>query len=88
LTLVRAALEALTNARKHAAGAAVTVELLFGPGEVQVTVVNATTGPSAIAHTGSGYGLQGMRERLELVGGSLDAGPDGAAWRLRAVVPA
>jgi signal transduction histidine kinase len=45
-------------------------------------------GASPLASTGGGYGLRGMRERVELVGGSLDAGPYGGGWRVRAEVPA
>ncbi|MFC0506721.1 sensor histidine kinase [Micromonospora costi] len=40
------------------------------------------------AETGSGHGLTGMRERVELLGGTLVAGPDGPGWRLRTVLPA
>lgn len=88
LALVRVAQEALTNARKHAAGAAVSVHLRFGDNCVELVVDNVATAPSALAKTGAGYGLQGMRERIELVGGSLDAGPGEGGWRVRAVVPA
>jgi len=88
LALVRVAQEALTNARKHAAGADVVVELRFVPGSVELTVDSAATTPSALATTGGGYGLQGMKERLELVGGSLTAGPHDEGWRVHAVVPA
>lgn len=87
LALVRAAQEALTNARKHAAGAAVCVELRFADDLVELTVDNTSAGPSALAGTGAGYGLQGMRERVELVGGALTAGPHKDGWRVHAVVP-
>jgi signal transduction histidine kinase len=88
LALVRVAQEALTNARKHAAGAVVGVELLFAADSVELTVANIAGVPSGLASTGAGYGLQGMRERIELVGGSLTAGPHDGGWRVRAVVPA
>jgi signal transduction histidine kinase len=88
LALYRAAQEALTNARKHAAGAVVGVELLFAADSVELTVANSAGVPSGLASTGAGYGLQGMRERIELVGGSLTAGPHDGGWRVRAVVPA
>ena len=87
LALVRAAQEAVTNARKHAAGAAVTVTLSFGTTSTELTVDNELTTPSQLAATGAGYGLQGMRERLELVGGTLAAGAVGTTWRVHAHVP-
>jgi signal transduction histidine kinase len=88
LALVRVAQEAVTNARKHAAGQAVTVELVFAEQTVELTVDNAS-GEAALplAASGSGYGLQGMRERIELVGGALHAAPRGKGWRVHATVP-
>lgn len=88
LALVRVAQEAVTNARKHADGAAVTITLTFGDTDVDLVVDNEPASPSALAATGAGYGLQGMRERIELVGGSLSAGPADSGWRVRAGVPA
>jgi signal transduction histidine kinase len=88
LALVRVAQEAVTNARKHADGAAVTITLTFGDTDVDLVVDNEPAAPSALAATGAGYGLQGMRERIELVGGSLSAGPADSGWRVRAGVPA
>lgn len=88
LALVRVAQEAVTNARKHAAGAAVSVTLAFTDSRTELTVDNAVAAPSPLADTGAGYGLQGMRERVELVGGTLAAGPCERGWRVRADVPA
>ena len=88
LALVRVAQEAVTNARKHAAGAAVTITLAFHEQSAEVTVENEQTEASSLAATGAGYGLQGMRERIELVGGSLSAGPIGNCWRVHAEAPA
>lgn len=87
VAVVRVAQEALTNARKHAEGAAVTVELRFADNCVELTVDSNGAGASVLAGTGAGYGLQGMRERIELVGGSLTAGPHDGGWRVHAVVP-
>ena len=72
--------EALTNARRHAgARASVEVDLVIGElDEVQVVVVNdgGTVPRVAIPASGcSGFGLIGMRERVEASGGSLEAGP-------------
>jgi len=80
--------EALTNARKHAPGGAVTGSLRGGAGAaVTVTVANGPGTEAAMDLPGSGAGLVGLAERLRLVGGSLASGPDGRGWRLEAVVP-
>jgi signal transduction histidine kinase len=71
----RVAQEALTNAMKHAPGAALDIRVALADRELTITVRNDTVAEaSAIAHTGSGLGLAGMRERLAGLGGSLDAG--------------
>ncbi len=88
LALVRVAQESVTNARKHAAGSAVTITIAFTSAGAELTVDNALTGPSPLAATGAGYGLQGMRERVELLGGTLTAGPHEHAWQVHAEVPA
>jgi signal transduction histidine kinase len=80
--------EALTNAMKHAAGSAVTVRLAVGDGGLEVEVRDAgAAAPSALASSGSGLGLAGMRERVEAVGGRLDAGPFAGGWRVLARFP-
>lgn len=87
LALMRTVQEALTNARRHAPGSAVRVRLIYDDTSTSVTVTNdsAAAAPSA-AGTG-GYGLTGMRERLELAGGRLAAGPSPEGWTVRAQVP-
>lgn len=87
LALYRAAQEALTNAHKHAPGAPLTMTLEFRAGDVVLRVENgaATMTPTTLE---SGFGLQGMRERLELAGGVLDAGRTPSGWRVEARVPA
>jgi signal transduction histidine kinase len=86
LALYRAAQEALTNAARHAPGAPVTVETIFSPSVVTLTVRNPAT--EHLARTGTGgYGLSGMRERILLVGGHCHAGPDGQGWQVTASVP-
>jgi len=81
LALVRVAQEAVTNARKHAAGSAVVVELAFTRSSAKLTVDNEMAAASALAGTGGGYGLQGMQERIELAGGTLTAGAGEGRWR-------
>jgi signal transduction histidine kinase len=68
--------ESLTNAGKHAPHAAVDVRLAVTGDRLAVEVVNRLT-PHGSAVPGSGYGLVGMRERVELAGGDLRTGPTG-----------
>ena len=87
LALYRVTQEALTNVRKHAHPDRVEARLEYLPDEVTLTVRDHGSGvaaPPAPAASG-GYGLTGMRERAELLGGSLAAGPagDGFCVRLR-----
>lgn len=80
LAVYRTAQEALTNVRKHAPGAAVAVTLTAVDGFVELTVVNGPPrdAPSYLAGSGGGYGLTGLKERAELAGGLLEAGPSSA----------
>jgi signal transduction histidine kinase len=71
----RVAQEALTNVRKHAPGAKVHIQMDYGQHEVTLNVRDSGAPPGEFTHTGAGYGLLGMRERAELLGGSLEAGP-------------
>ena len=88
LALLRVTQESLTNARKHAAGAPVTVTLVFEDRCTSVTVDNAQPATaSPLGSTGGGYGLRGLRERVELLGGSLAAGRTGTGWRVHAEIP-
>ncbi|MCK7627835.1 histidine kinase [Streptomyces sp. RS10V-4] len=89
LAVRRVAQEALTNARKHAAGARVSVRLEYAEDSVGL-VVRDSGGSGAqgeLAHSGSGYGLLGMRERAELLGGTLESGPDEEGFVVRLRVP-
>jgi signal transduction histidine kinase len=76
--------EGLTNARKHAAGRPVEVRLSGGDG-IRVEVVNPT-GPAA-GTPGSGTGLIGLAERVELAGGRLEHGTTDGRFRLVATLP-
>jgi signal transduction histidine kinase len=89
LALYRIAQEALTNAVKHAPGAPVSVCLDFAPDAVRLAVENgpATRPAPSAAGAGGGYGLQGIAERLALIGGRLDVGPTATGWRVSAEVP-
>lgn len=86
----RVAQEALTNVRKHAPGADVLVRLEYLPGEVALDVRDrgGRLPVDELAVSGSGYGLLGMRERAELLGGTLEAGPGEEGFVVRLRVPA
>jgi signal transduction histidine kinase len=91
LALYRAAQEAVSNARKHAPGAEVTMALGYSESSIELVVTNrltqtATARPD-LARSGGGFGLRGMRERLEQVGGSCVAGPVAGGWEVRVAVP-
>jgi len=88
LALYRAAQEGLTNARKHAPGAATEVSLAFGRSSTTVRVRNGECPAPPANAPGSGLGLQGLRERLELAGGRLDACRAGDGFVVEATVPA
>jgi signal transduction histidine kinase len=84
--------EALTNARKHAPGAHVRVQVRYDPAGVRVTIGNTPpTRPvdAGLVGTGSGMGIANLRRRVELVQGTLHVGPspDGG-FRVDATLPA
>lgn len=83
----RVAQEALTNVRKHAPGAKVRMRLEYGEKQVTLVVRDSGGSPGELTATGGGYGLLGMRERAELLGGSLDAGPDDEGFVVTLKVP-
>jgi signal transduction histidine kinase len=91
VALLRVAQEALVNAVKHGAGKPVTVRLDFDAAWVRLTVRNEVdaVAPSVVelSTVNAGYGLTGMRERLRLLGGTLEAGRDGTCWVVTAQVP-
>ncbi|MEU0085842.1 sensor histidine kinase [Streptomyces sp. NPDC006274] len=86
----RVAQEALTNVRKHAPGAEVRLLLAYREGEISLEVrdFGARRKAGDLTASGAGYGLLGMRERAELLGGTLEAGPDGKGFVVRLRVPA
>jgi signal transduction histidine kinase len=88
LAAYRVAQEALTNTVKHAAGASVTIKVEYRPGEVRIEVADTGGTASPAAGTGNGRGLMGLRERLAVYGGSLDAGRRiTGGYRVSAVIP-
>lgn len=77
--------EALTNAARHGQGDA-TLELAFEPAALRLTVVNLARAGRPVGTTG-GHGLIGMRERAQLLGGTLEAGPLEGGFRVSALIP-
>ncbi|MGW3365338.1 sensor histidine kinase [Streptosporangium canum] len=88
-TVYRVVRESLTNVSRHARRArAVTIDVTQD--EEAVTVVIEDDAPQAPSrrHRRAGYGLIGMRERLDALGGTLSAGPrPGSGWSVRATIP-
>jgi len=80
--------EAVTNAAKHAPGAAVTVTLDRAPDQLLVRVVNGPAARPVTAVTGGGFGLVGLAERVRTLGGRLRAErSDDGGFEVEAVVP-
>jgi signal transduction histidine kinase len=85
LAIYRAAQEGLTNVRKHARASRVDVLLDFQPSEVRLEVKDNGVGA---AETGRGFGLLGIRERMQLLGGRLEISTEvGKGFCLTANVP-
>lgn len=87
VTLYRLVQEALSNAATHAPGTDVDLEIRTGDHQVIFEVSNPLSSepPASQRH---GLGLVGMRERVRLLGGEMDAGPRGDRWHVRARFPA
>jgi signal transduction histidine kinase len=87
LSAYRIVQEALTNAIKHAGEAHATVRVRYGPDSLELEIVDDGPGAPAPVDSG-GHGLAGMRERVALYGGSLDAGrrPTGG-FAVRVLLP-
>jgi signal transduction histidine kinase len=97
LAVVRVAQEALTNVQKHAPGAPVQVEVEVEDATAGSAVLRIRDGGrpggdddaerDRLAGSGGGYGLPGMQERAQILGGSLLAGPEGEGWRVELRLP-
>ncbi|MET9271738.1 histidine kinase [Kribbella sp. NPDC003557] len=87
-TAYRVVQEGLTNARKHAAGHPVTVLVSGHPGDrLRIELTNPASNGTPLA-PGSGTGLVGLTERVQLAGGTLDHGRvPGGGFRLEASLP-
>ncbi|SCL34453.1 Signal transduction histidine kinase [Micromonospora rhizosphaerae] len=90
LAVLRLTQEALTNVAKHAGTSALarlSVSVVDGAVHWEVSDNGRGWVPAAVP-SGGGHGITGMRERVEVLGGQLEAGPTGAGWRVRTVLPA
>jgi signal transduction histidine kinase len=101
LALLRVAQESLVNAVKHAPGTRIDVSLDYQGDRVRLAIANPLpdsgpvpaadeppgSNPEPLRTLDSGYGLAGMRERLLLLRGSLEAGPRDGQWLVTAELP-
>jgi signal transduction histidine kinase len=88
LSVYRIVEEALTNVLKHSEPTRVTVTLSFRGSRIDVEVVDDGTGPTDQSGATTGHGLVGMRERISLLGGELEAGRRvGGGYRVAARLP-
>jgi signal transduction histidine kinase len=88
LAIYRVVQEALTNAIKHAGGATTSVELTWGDDALALRVADRGDGGASPELVGAGHGLIGMRERLRVHGGELEAGPQaGGGFQIVARLP-
>lgn len=94
LTAFRIVQESLSNALRHAAGAPVSVTVTASGQFLEITVINGPAEAAAASPTaaknplGGGFGLRGMRERVEALGGSLQVGPRSlGGFEVRASLP-
>jgi signal transduction histidine kinase len=86
LSAYRIVQEALTNVLKHAGPATARVVIRYGDHDLELEI--ADTGVGASAGDAEGHGLVGMRERVSLYGGKVEAGPrDGGGFTVRARLP-
>ncbi|SDM16623.1 sensor histidine kinase [Nonomuraea jiangxiensis] len=87
-TAYRVVQEALTNVHKHAGDVGTDVRLRYGPDALEVEVRNDAPGAAREELPGAGWGLVGLRERVELLGGTLrTSAEDGGGFLVRARIP-
>ncbi len=86
-TVYRIVQEGLTNARKHAPGAVVTVQVSGSPDDGIDVLLRNPIGFGTTSTPGAGLGLVGLTERAELRGGRLEAGRDGSTFVLHGWIP-
>ncbi|SFQ17033.1 MULTISPECIES: sensor histidine kinase [Actinomadura] len=87
LSAYRIVQESLSNASRYAPGSRVHVEVKYGTGSLVVSVTDDGARGEPEQSQGGGHGLVGMRERVTMLGGSLDAGPLDDGWAVAAELP-
>ena len=87
LALYRIAEESLANAARHAPGAAVDLALVTEPDVASLRVANGAPVRPTAHDRRPGLGLTGIRQRTELIGGRVNAGPAGPGWCVEVTVP-
>lgn len=87
LALYRIAQESLANIAKHAPDSKAAVVLEVSANSAKLEIANQLPAAVSAAPSSEGRGLRGMRQRVELLGGAIDAGPTDDGWAVRADVP-
>jgi signal transduction histidine kinase len=88
LSAYRIVQEALTNALRHAGGASARVVVRYDPDALELEIADDGPGPPDDLEASGGHGLIGMRERVQLFGGVLEAGArPGGGFLVRARLP-
>ncbi|MGJ9371772.1 sensor histidine kinase [Nesterenkonia sp. CF4.4] len=87
VVVIRGIEEALANIAKHASGAEARLTVRWEPHRLSLEITDDGAAGTAPTLPASGYGLTGLRERLALVHGTLEAGASGTGWRTAFSVP-
>jgi signal transduction histidine kinase len=86
LAMYRVAQESLANIAKHAPSSPTTIRLVVTETGAELCIVNHLPSPHEATAT-PGRGIRGMRQRIELLGGTIDVGPTSEGWSVHASVP-
>lgn len=87
LALYRIAQESLSNIAKHAPGAPAVLTLSVSRTAATLVVMNELPRAAVVANSVPGRGIRGMRQRIELLGGTVDIGAGPVAWSVQTTVP-
>jgi signal transduction histidine kinase len=87
LALYRITQESLANIAKHAPDSRSSVLLKISPESAKLVVDTRLPAEVAAADPSEGRGLRGMRQRVELLGGAIEAGPSPDGWSVNAEIP-